>query len=115
MSVPHRLRPVSCFENDRLRLQPQSEVVTAKLLIDLPWFPLHLGQEHDYGGRIVRVFTQQLGYRNWYALVWDLRFNEVRLLLVRDRIPDPQLFLRELNPSIEHSAEATIRMVCREA
>ena len=114
MSIPHRLLAVACFENDRLRLQPTSEVLTTRLLTELPWWPLVKGQEHDYHGRIVRVFMERLGNRNWYALVWDLRFDVVRLILVRDRIPDPQLFLRELNPGIEYSVEATIRMVCRE-
>jgi hypothetical protein len=114
MSLPHRLRAVTCFQSDRLRLQPISEALTTRLLTELPWWPLHIGDEHDYNGRKVRVFMERLGDRNWYVLVWHLQFDEVRLLLVRDGIPDPQLFLRELKPRIEYSTDATIRMVCRE-
>jgi hypothetical protein len=116
MSLPHRLRAVACFQADRLRLQPDAEALTKRLLHkELPWWPLHVGEEHDYNGRTIRVFTEQLGERNWYALSWDLRFGEVRLVFVRDRIPDKYRFLRELNPSIERATDAAIRMVCYEA
>src|SRR5437868_6507329 len=97
-SLPHRLRGVACFDSDRLRLQAPGEAVTTRVLADLQWWPLHLGQEHDYNGRKVRVVFERLGDRNWYALVWHVQFGVVRLLLVREGIPDPQLFLRELNP-----------------
>src|SRR5438876_612965 len=114
MSFPHRLRDVSCFKTDRLRLQPSGEALTTRVLTDVRWWPLLIGEEHDYNGRKVRVFMERLRNGNWYALVWDLQFGVVRLIMVRDDIKDQQLFLRELNPGIEHSTDATIQMVCRE-